>query len=330
MINKKTISIIVPIYNAEKHLNKCINSIVNQTYNELEILLIDDGSKDSSLNICEKWSKQDSRIKVIHKENSGVSDTRNLGIEISTGDYIGFVDSDDWIEPDMFESLYNKLTENNADVADCGYVLNYPGGNEINECGNIPENSITDIKELTCYFATGGLYEGAIVTKLYKRDVIINHRFNKNISFMEDNLFCVDIAEHINKYIKYSDAKYHYYQNPASTVQSSESVNYDAIKACDILLNNPYIKNNRNAQLKMRKKRICMIFMTYNKFSSLKNKSGCKKTRKLLLEERKIWFSCGLSKIMLARLLIIYLCPFLFRGAEDFAKRIKRKSKNEL
>ena len=96
------ISVIVPVYNVEEYLDRCIESIVNQTYKNLEILLIDDGSTDNSYNICDKWAKKDNRIKVVHKENGGVSSARNVGLDVATGDYIGFVDSDDYISIDMY------------------------------------------------------------------------------------------------------------------------------------------------------------------------------------------------------------------------------------
>ena len=100
MIEKK-VSVIVPIYNAEKYLNKCLESIIGQTYKNLEIILVDDGSSDNSPIICDAWAQIDSRIRVIHKKNGGVSSARNAGIDLAQGDYIGFVDADDWIEPNM-------------------------------------------------------------------------------------------------------------------------------------------------------------------------------------------------------------------------------------
>lgn len=114
----KKISIIVPIYKVEQFIDKCIDSIVNQSYNNLEIILIDDGSPDRCPEICDEWAKKDSRIKVIHKENGGAASARNAGLEIATGDYIGFVDSDDWIDKDMYEFLIKQLPED-ADFIRC-------------------------------------------------------------------------------------------------------------------------------------------------------------------------------------------------------------------
>ncbi|MDF2472241.1 MAG: glycosyl transferase family 2 [Anaerocolumna sp.] len=113
------ISIIVPIYNTAEYLNRCIKSICNQTYRNLEIILIDDGSTDLSPELCDNWAKRDSRIKVIHKTNGGFSDARNKGLNIAAGDLIGFVDSDDWIHTQMFEIMYNSLANIDADMAIC-------------------------------------------------------------------------------------------------------------------------------------------------------------------------------------------------------------------
>ena len=120
--NEPLISIIVPVYNVEKYLSKCIDSIINQTYKNIEIILIDDGSTDSSGAICDKYALVDSRIHVLHIENSGVSNARNVGLNHATGDYIGFVDSDDYIEPNMYELLLEELIADDVDVVQCNHA----------------------------------------------------------------------------------------------------------------------------------------------------------------------------------------------------------------
>ena len=125
----KLISIIVPIYKVEIYLRKCIDSIVNQTYKNIEILLIDDGSPDNCGIICDEYAKKDERIKVIHKENGGLSDARNYGIEASTGDYIIFIDSDDYVSESMCENLLICALENNADIVSCNFKEIYIDNN---------------------------------------------------------------------------------------------------------------------------------------------------------------------------------------------------------
>ena len=114
------ISVIVPVYKVEPYLDKCVSSIVNQTYTNLEIILVDDGSPDSCPTMCDAWAEKDSRIRVIHKPNGGLSDARNAGIVVATGELMAFVDSDDWIASDMYEHLYQRLTEDDSDIAACG------------------------------------------------------------------------------------------------------------------------------------------------------------------------------------------------------------------
>lgn len=117
------ISIIVPVYKVEAYLNKCISSIVNQTYQNLEIILVDDGSPDNCPAICDAWAEKDSRIKVIHKSNGGLSDARNAGMAAAVGELTGFVDSDDWISPDMYQFLYENMVKTDSDITACGVEM---------------------------------------------------------------------------------------------------------------------------------------------------------------------------------------------------------------
>lgn len=115
----KLISVIVPIYNVKKYINRCVKSIINQTYTNLEIILVDDGSVDGGSLICDKWQKEDLRIKIVHKTNGGLSDARNVGMSIATGDYFAFIDGDDEIDYQMLEKLYNAITDTGADLSMC-------------------------------------------------------------------------------------------------------------------------------------------------------------------------------------------------------------------
>lgn len=121
MNSQPKISVIVPVYKTEGLLDRCVESIVGQTYKNLEIILVDDGSPDNCPAMCDEWAEKDSRIRVIHKENGGVSSARNAALDIATGDYIGFVDSDDWIEPEMYSSLIQKISESGKNIALCSY-----------------------------------------------------------------------------------------------------------------------------------------------------------------------------------------------------------------
>ena len=125
-MDEKLVSVIIPAYNIEDYIGRCLDSIISQTYKNLEIIVVDDGSRDHTGEILDNYAKKDRRIKVIHKENGGVSSARNKGIEAAEGDYIGFIDGDDLIESEMYKTLVDLLEEENADIAHCGYQMVFP------------------------------------------------------------------------------------------------------------------------------------------------------------------------------------------------------------
>ena len=189
-MEQELISVIVPIYNTEKYLKKCINSIINQTYKNIEIILIDDGSTDSSKEICDDFSKIDSRIVVIHKKNEGVSKARNIGLKVSNGKYIAFIDSDDCIEKKYLEALYKKMIEPEIDMTMISFINN-------NDKIMINEEFL-----LNCFTTEQNEeYYGYIWGKLLKNNIIKenNIKFNENITYNEDRLFIVEYALKCNK-----------------------------------------------------------------------------------------------------------------------------------
>lgn len=175
-VKRDIISVIIPIYNVEQVLCRCIESVRKQTYKYLEIVLVDDGSTDNCGDICEDYMEKDSRIKVIHKCNGGLSDARNIGIEFASGEYICFVDSDDWLDMDMIEMLYKVCTEKNADIAECSYRNVF--SNFIRE-----ETPCTaEIVEGDNLFALEGMldwkyFKPIVWNKIYKRSVIGDVRY---------------------------------------------------------------------------------------------------------------------------------------------------------
>ena len=129
------ISVIVPVYNVAPYLDRCVKSIVEQTYKNLEIILIDDGSTDASGDMCDIWAKKDSRIQVIHKPNGGQSEARNMGIDHSTGDYLSFADPDDWLDTSMLETLFSAIRDNRGvDMAVCGFAMVYADKTKERRC----------------------------------------------------------------------------------------------------------------------------------------------------------------------------------------------------
>ncbi|WP_110301219.1 glycosyltransferase [Halanaerobium congolense] len=214
MSNK--ISIIVPVYNSEKYLRRCINSIISQTYSNLEIILINDGSEDKSGEICEEFSLLDNRVKVIHTENCGQASARNTGLKIATGDYIGFVDSDDWIDKDMYELLLKMIEKHDADIAECGFNVVYDDYIErLNKQSFIVSDKITSIRN---FVKNSRLHSNIVIwNKLYSKKIISDLRF-PIIPAYEDDYFTLRALYNSNKLVSTTNAKYNYYQTKAPSV----------------------------------------------------------------------------------------------------------------
>ncbi len=204
---KSLISVIVPIYNVEKYLDRCIKSIVNQTYQNLEIILVDDGSTDNSGKICDEYVKKDDRIKVIHKENGGLSDARNVGIENATGRLIGFVDSDDYIDKDMFELLNTDLTKYDADIAICNVKKENENAELLEECG-LEEIRVFNKKE-ALKLLIKDLIKSYAWNKLYKIELFAKVRFPVGKT-MEDVATTYKIFEKAEKIVFEGNTYYHY------------------------------------------------------------------------------------------------------------------------
>ncbi|RGQ04009.1 glycosyltransferase [Megamonas rupellensis] len=217
------ISIIVPIYNVDKYLKRCLNSIINQTYRYIEILLIDDGSTDLSGKICDEYKKKDKRIKVIHCKNRGVSEARNKGLEIATGEWIGFVDPDDWIDRDMYESLYRMVKLYNVDISVCSYkrCKDFSYENIVSKKND--ECKLLDNKLSMKNMLVNDLYCGAVWNKLYKRDILMNNKFKKNMIIGEDVLFNFNLLYNTKINTVYNKIpKYNYFYRDNSVINSKK------------------------------------------------------------------------------------------------------------
>lgn len=224
-MEKDLISVIVPIYNVEQYLDKCINSIVNQSYKNLEIILVDDGSPDNCPAICDEWAKKDSRIKVIHKPNGGLSDARNFGIEASTGNYLMFIDSDDYVSTSICEKLYNLIIERDADFSMCSVIRFYGDNIDIpkNKEYCITEVSGKDVLEQLNYTQIPLLVIAC--AKLYKKELFKNLRFVKG-KLHEDMFFEHRLLGVTNKFVYCNEPLYFYLTRPQSIMANLKEKNY--------------------------------------------------------------------------------------------------------
>lgn len=203
------ISVIVPVYNVEKYIHKCLDSIVNQTYKDLEIILIDDGSTDNSGKICDNYAGSDKRIRVIHKKNGGLSDARNVGLDLCQGEYIGFVDSDDWVAPDMFEVLALFAKNEDLDVAMCGITDVWP--NREVKTPLFKPVILTDIDDIISEILVNQHGGTAIPVwcRIYKAELFKNLKFEKG-RFYEDGFYLLKWIERTRRFGRISDSKYFY------------------------------------------------------------------------------------------------------------------------
>ena len=251
MINKNedVISVIVPVYNVEKYLERCLSSIINQTFKNLEIILVDDGSKDSSGKICDEYLKKDRRIKVFHTENKGVCSARNIGIENSKGNWITFVDSDDWLEEEFCEELYKEIIRENSDVALCGYYRVIGRNKEKINCDI--KDKFVDSNQYLIKSLNPQTGYGFSHMKLYRSECIKNIKFNEELVVGEDALFNEMISENIKKGVVLSKPLYNYRINQNSVVKRYDEKYFEKYLK-SIIINKEYIFNKyltNNAQM---------------------------------------------------------------------------------
>ena len=234
MSKESLISIIVPIYKVERFLPQCIDSILAQTHQNIEIILVDDGSPDQCPRICDTYAKLDPRITVIHKPNGGVSDARNAGIEIAQGDYIGFVDSDDYIHPQMYEKLLHVLEDNNADMSMCSFESVDISGNPLPK-NNPIKTEILSHREGLRKIKNESTWQYLILwNKLYKKELFAEIRFPAG-KINEDQFVAHKIFDFCQKTASIQEKLYYYVQRNNSITSTQLTVkNFDDVEAlCD-------------------------------------------------------------------------------------------------
>ncbi len=215
-MEKALISVIIPVYNVAEYIDRCIESLLSQTYSNIEIILINDGSKDNSSAICHNLANlHQEKIKVIDQENKGVSAARNAGLDIATGEYIAFVDADDWVSSGYLEKLYTAVIENDADLASCGFVEWY---NENKQKKHIrPKPGVYSKKE---FYQTMRLNQVPLWATMYKRSIIEQHRirFDMLLRRMEDGCFVAEYCAYCDKFVTIPEHLYYYYQREGSAI----------------------------------------------------------------------------------------------------------------
>ncbi len=226
---KIKVSVIVPVYNGEKYLNKCLDSIQNQTLQDIEIICVDDGSTDSSLEIINSYVGQDGRFKVVHKENGGLVSARKAGVTLAAGQYVGYVDSDDWIEPDMYQTLYQTAMLNHVDMVSSGYFFE---GNYITEHYDGVREGLYDESRMAC-LRENAIYDpeaedvglrGSLCCKLFRAELFraVQQEISEKLSFSEDKICVLSYVLRCSRVYVLKQAFYHYIAHPTSMVHAAD------------------------------------------------------------------------------------------------------------
>lgn len=293
------ISIIVPIYNAGQYLCQCIDSIIAQTYSDWELLLVDDGSTDSSGDLCDSYARKDSRIKVFHKVNGGVSSSRNLGLNEANGDVITFADSDDWLEPNAFQTYMDAFRNNHVDVVKTGFYHEHENG--VSERNIIPETEICtntwDMFRITekCH------YYSFVWNTCIRRECIGGNRFNEELCWLEDHTFIYECYLNCRRMAILNAATYHYVrrnENSLAHIKDPDIVK----KAADIeltlkkkLLGGHYSSLEQEAESIYAYRIHSVVLLSYSgRFSYTKRKAIAEQERlvsNLKYKEEKVFFS---------------------------------------
>lgn len=244
MKSKNTeISIVVPIYNVEKYLNRCLDSLVNQTFKDIEIIALNNGSTDNSLNILKEYAEKDERIKIIDNDNLGVSEARNIGIREAKGKYIVFVDSDDWIDIDMIEVLHKSINTNDCDLVMCNYVREF-GDHSKEKVFNLPEENLyvdDEVKNQLLRKLIGPIGKelanpeyldalGTVWAKMYKTSILRDKDLRfvdlNEIGSGEDTLFNIFVFNEVSKVILLNKPMYHYWRGNSNSITSRYIPNF--------------------------------------------------------------------------------------------------------
>lgn len=283
----KKISIIVPIYNSSIYLDRCLKSIINQTYSNIEILLIDDGSTDNSLEICNQFAIKDKRIKVFHKDNNGVSAARNDGIDYSTGDYIAFVDSDDYIELDMYERMMKINDKFNCEIVLCDCYKESNSNKGIfshNIRSGYYDRSMLIKEYFPTLLMTNSVDYPATISNcvcLFKKDVIIknNIRYEVGIRFSEDLLFGSKYMYYANSfyYMKH-ECLYHYTMNQNSVTHTYYKNKWENMKKLFLAIDDFF--RNVNDYDFQRQIDLCLLYIVYHCIGNINQSDESKKDKR--------------------------------------------------
>jgi len=292
----KLVSVVLPIYNVEKYLEKCIESVVNQTYTNLEIILVDDGSPDNCPEICDRWAEKDDRIKVVHKENAGLGMARNSGLEKATGDYICFFDSDDFVDLKTIEKAYNSIEENSADIVCFGFSSVDGKGNLICEHIPTPPKNVFEGDEIQREFLPNLIYSFpadnwnlhmSSCMAIFSMELIkkINWKFVSEREVLSEDIYSlIELYKRVNKVVVLNETFYFYRENASSLSRTYRKDRFEKVKRCYELTASMCRRIGHNRETE---NRVAITFLS-NTIASMKQISMSDMSFKDKMKELKI------------------------------------------
>ena len=327
---QEKISIIIPIYNTAPFLEECLKSIIYQTYLTLEIILINDGSTDESGKICEKYANIDKRIKYFNRTKNGVSAARNFGLEQATGEFIGFVDSDDIVLPNMFELLYNEIINNNCHIAICDYFTKKDEfeNEQKKSYERIILNSKTAIKETL----SEDKWKGFLWNKLFRKEIVKGIVFNTEINICEDLLFVCQVLKNDLKVVYINKKLYYYRENPNSITNKNNINKFWWLLNSNNEIENVVRKYHPHCK-NIIKKRKLSLFIFWAKNLAIINQYNKKIIKRIKIELIKLfpWFLTANIRHLISVILILFNYNSFYRLYQKYyLKKLKKDGEEEV
>lgn len=326
-----TISVIVPVYNSEKYLKRCIDSILNQTYKAIELILVDDGSPDNCGKICDEYAKKDKRVRVIHKTNAGVSAARNSGLEIASGNYATFVDSDDYIEPEMYSNMMEKVHQYNCDVVMCDCIKDFTDHSEIYthdiRAGFYDKEQLVNEYYPHLLMMENVEYPATISNCLilFNRNKLGNLRYVVGVRYSEDLFFGAQLVYNTDSfYYMKEQAYYHYYMNPTSATHKFTVDKWNDYKTLHFEINK-YFSECESFDFSHQID-LCLLFFVYNSVSNIFSADNLEREKKFEIvknilgdnEVRRMFSNIKVLKLPISKKLKIVTIIYKYRIGLSF------------
>lgn len=327
---KPLVSVVVPVYNVKQYLERCIRSIVEQAYKNIEIILVDDGSSDGSSDVCDKYSAKDRRIKVIHKRNGGLSDARNAGLIQAKGDYIAFIDSDDYVSKEFIKSLYDLVLQNDAEISVCGYKRVNESDEYIEEDVNVSIDKVLNSKEaLIDVLSPSSLCSIVTWNKLYKKTLFTDNDITFPVGKIhEDNFTTYKLMYEASK-VAYTSAQLYYYTYREDSIMGRgfNIRSLDKIEAVEAAAQ--WLKDKKlNIQNEFEVYKLSVYIDVLNLITDAPSPIDLiqwNKMRKLILDEKNSFYS---NDLISKKQKIAVLSAYLGRIPYGFSRKLYLKSHN--